>query len=128
MRVFQEWKERYGNAREELSARGRNSHEMKETSYSDGANNRRQHSFAHVDSFFPRSFDSERYRCWNWDVSCFLICESEQQKKKNGTSDPADFIPKVSLTRRNDFLWSFLFSVVDDDRWGKAAVSFASPG
>ncbi|XP_051906605.1 G-protein coupled receptor-associated protein LMBRD2B [Hippocampus zosterae] len=35
-----EWKERYGNAREELSARGRNSHEMKETSYSDGANNR----------------------------------------------------------------------------------------
>ncbi|XP_077353985.1 G-protein coupled receptor-associated protein LMBRD2B [Festucalex cinctus] len=40
-----EWKERYGNAREELSARARNSHEMKETSYvddddDDNANNR----------------------------------------------------------------------------------------
>ncbi|XP_028319046.1 G-protein coupled receptor-associated protein LMBRD2B [Gouania willdenowi] len=30
-----EWKERYGNPREEHAARNRNSHEMKETSYSD---------------------------------------------------------------------------------------------
>ncbi|XP_061603303.1 G-protein coupled receptor-associated protein LMBRD2B isoform X2 [Phyllopteryx taeniolatus] len=35
-----EWKERYGNAREELSAGGRNNHEMKETGYSDDASNR----------------------------------------------------------------------------------------
>ncbi|XP_061149751.1 G-protein coupled receptor-associated protein LMBRD2B [Syngnathus typhle] len=32
-----EWKERYGHAREELSARGRNGHEMKESGYSDDA-------------------------------------------------------------------------------------------
>ncbi|XP_077442110.1 G-protein coupled receptor-associated protein LMBRD2B [Vanacampus margaritifer] len=34
-----EWKERYGNGREEPSARGRNSHEMKETGYAHHANN-----------------------------------------------------------------------------------------
>lgn len=33
--MSQEWKERYGNPREEFSTRNRSSHEMKETSYSD---------------------------------------------------------------------------------------------
>ncbi|XP_060950348.1 G-protein coupled receptor-associated protein LMBRD2B [Limanda limanda] len=33
-----EWKERYGNPREDLAARNRSSHEMKETSYSDTVN------------------------------------------------------------------------------------------
>ncbi|XP_055087587.1 G-protein coupled receptor-associated protein LMBRD2B [Periophthalmus magnuspinnatus] len=33
-----EWKERYGNPREEYTARNRGSHEMKETSYSDTVN------------------------------------------------------------------------------------------
>lgn len=35
-----EWKERYGNQREELSARNRSSHEMKETSYSESTRDR----------------------------------------------------------------------------------------
>lgn len=45
--VFQEWKERYGNQREDYTARNRSSHEMKETSYSDTvppSNNRRKSS------------------------------------------------------------------------------------
>lgn len=43
--VLQEWKERYGNLREDYTARNRSSHEMKETSYSDAvppSNNRRE--------------------------------------------------------------------------------------
>lgn len=43
--VLQEWKERYGNTREDYTARNRSSHEMKETSYSDTvppSNNRRK--------------------------------------------------------------------------------------
>lgn len=43
--VLQEWKERYGNQREDYTARNRSSHEMKETSYSDTmvpSNNRRK--------------------------------------------------------------------------------------
>lgn len=43
--VLQEWKERYGNPREDYTARNRSSHEMKETSYSDTvvpSNNRRK--------------------------------------------------------------------------------------
>lgn len=42
--VLQEWKERYGNPRDDYTARNRSSHEMKETSYSDTvapSNNRR---------------------------------------------------------------------------------------
>lgn len=36
--VLQEWKERYGNPREDNVARNRSSHEMKETNYSDTVN------------------------------------------------------------------------------------------
>lgn len=43
--LLQEWKERYGNPREDYAARNRSSHEMKETSYSDtvsSSNSRRK--------------------------------------------------------------------------------------
>uniref|UniRef100_A0A4W6EMK4 LMBR1 domain containing 2b n=1 Tax=Lates calcarifer TaxID=8187 RepID=A0A4W6EMK4_LATCA len=39
-----EWKERYGNPREEYAARNRSSHEMKETSYSDSVNSKAKYS------------------------------------------------------------------------------------
>ncbi|XP_035847452.1 G-protein coupled receptor-associated protein LMBRD2B-like [Sander lucioperca] len=43
-----EWKERYGNQREDYTARNRGSHEMKETSYSDtvAASNNRQAKYS----------------------------------------------------------------------------------
>lgn len=40
--VFQEWKERYGNQREDLAPRNRSSHEMKETNYSESGRDRRE--------------------------------------------------------------------------------------
>uniref|UniRef100_A0A3Q3M7L9 LMBR1 domain containing 2b n=1 Tax=Mastacembelus armatus TaxID=205130 RepID=A0A3Q3M7L9_9TELE len=39
-----EWKERYGNSREDYTARNRSSHEMKETSYSDTVNSKAKYS------------------------------------------------------------------------------------
>uniref|UniRef100_A0A7N6AAM4 LMBR1 domain containing 2 n=1 Tax=Anabas testudineus TaxID=64144 RepID=A0A7N6AAM4_ANATE len=39
-----EWKERYGNQREDYTARNRSSHEMKETSYSDTVNSKAKYS------------------------------------------------------------------------------------
>lgn len=57
--VLQEWKERYGNQREDYSSRNRSVHELKETSYSDTvapSNNRRALQFqAHfsVKSKYP---------------------------------------------------------------------------
>lgn len=47
-----EWKERYGNQREDYTARNRSSHEMKETSYSDTVNptNNRQAKYSRAGS------------------------------------------------------------------------------
>uniref|UniRef100_A0A3Q0STG2 LMBR1 domain containing 2b n=1 Tax=Amphilophus citrinellus TaxID=61819 RepID=A0A3Q0STG2_AMPCI len=39
-----EWKERYGNPREDYAARNRSSHEMKETSYSDTVNSKAKYT------------------------------------------------------------------------------------
>lgn len=93
---MQEWKERYGNQRDDYAARNRSSHEMKETSYSDTVNsssNRRESN----SSFSALRLESRR------QVDMCLPCVTEAKYCRSGVRAERDCMELLQDAEPLDF-------------------------
>lgn len=110
--VLQEWKERYGNTREDYTARNRSSHEMKETSYSDAvppSNNRRK---------FLRRRIYERHstsrRATSYDAFCWFV--QRQSIPGRGAAQRGT----ASSCCRTPNLWTSTLTLSRTTRWRRS--------